>query len=364
MEALKGLVPRREIGNRPALDHNTSAPRNSCFTRRLNMGFFNLLQVPGLPASASVLLTGLGTICASRTLFQIASFIWLHFLRPSSLHRYTKTSTGQEPWAIVTGASDGIGKAFAEELAHRDFNVVLHGRNEEKLTRVRGDLERQWPDRKFRILILDVLKDSQNEARMQTAVDSLADLPIKVLVNNVGGNANQPPLAARDQSFADGDAMLDMNARFQMQFTRMLLPQLIAQHSTLVLNIGSGVSEMEIPFLTVYCAAKAAVVSWSRCLQLESDTEGYGIESIAIVVGGVTTERKEQKASLMEPEARVMARSSLNVVGSGRRVVWAYWFHHLFFGFVGTLPTVVTEKIMSELGKELREEEALKLKGP
>lgn len=361
LEDLHELVQTKGIVR--FLDSHCNSSRGCGLPITLKMGMINIPQtfLPALPSP----LVALGTIWVSRILLQIASFTWLHFLRPRSraLNRYKQTSADQEPWAIVTGASDGIGKAFAEELADQGFNVVLHGRNEEKLLGVRATLQRQWPDRQFKILILDVIHD-QNEVRMQTAIDSVKHLPIKILINNVGGNANQPPLSARDQSYANSDAMLDVNARFPMQFTRMLLPQLIEQQPTLVLNIGSGVGvgDLAIPFLTVYCGAKAALPSWSRSLQIESNIEGYGIESIAIVVGGVTTARKQQAASLFEPSARDYARASLGVAGSGYRVVWAYWFHDLIFGFVGRLPARIIEMMMTGLGKELLEEEAQKLK--
>jgi NAD(P)-dependent dehydrogenase (short-subunit alcohol dehydrogenase family) len=70
----------------------------------------------------------------------------LYFLYPSTLDRYLRDYQGEKSWALVTGSSDGIGKGIAHELCSHGFNVVLHGRNAEKLSRVQSSLLAEYPN--------------------------------------------------------------------------------------------------------------------------------------------------------------------------------------------------------------------------
>lgn len=180
-------------------------------------------------------LAALGGLWAFSQLYKLSSFTWYHFLRPYNLSKYKKGGKG-EPWAIVTGASDGIGLAFAEELASQGFNVILHGRNEQKLQGVKERLLSQWPARKFEILILDAIADAGNADKMAAALSEFKDLNIKILINNVGGVAGGKPSFRKfaEKSPELIDAWIDINLRFATQFTRQVLPTLIANQSALV----------------------------------------------------------------------------------------------------------------------------------
>jgi 17beta-estradiol 17-dehydrogenase / very-long-chain 3-oxoacyl-CoA reductase len=70
-----------------------------------------------------------------------------------SFHKFRDNNA--EPWAIVTGGSDGIGRGYVEELLFRGFNVIVHGRSKEKLAKLKVDLERQYPTRSIATVIAD-----------------------------------------------------------------------------------------------------------------------------------------------------------------------------------------------------------------
>jgi NAD(P)-dependent dehydrogenase (short-subunit alcohol dehydrogenase family) len=123
---------------------------------------------------------GLATVLFSACRF--AAFMRI-YLRPASLEKYL----GNGAFAVVTGATDGIGKAVAMELAGRGFNIVLHGRDAEKLAAVSGQLQKAHTGRK----VVTIVHDAGANSRLDTA--ALRALPISVLVNNVGGG--EPRLA-------------------------------------------------------------------------------------------------------------------------------------------------------------------------
>lgn len=130
-------------------------------------------------------LTSIGALYVSYLLYRFVSFISLYFLNTYSLDDYL---TGESPYAIVTGASDGIGKGIARELYLRGFNLILHGRNAEKTQKAADEIRalRGGTDsRDIRIFLADADKTDND---FQSIVAPFKDLNISLLVNNVGGS--------------------------------------------------------------------------------------------------------------------------------------------------------------------------------
>ena len=143
-------------------------------------------QSKSVPVVADVnILSVLAMVLAIPHIYHILDFIWLYFLRPSSVKRYLH---GRAPYAIVTGATDGIGKATAAELVTRGFNVILHGRNEEKMRRVVDELRASAAGRastpEIRYFIADATKGTHDWA---TLLKPFMDLHITVVIHNVTG---------------------------------------------------------------------------------------------------------------------------------------------------------------------------------
>ena len=91
--------------------------------------------------------------------------------------------------ALVTGASDGIGKAIARELYYRGFNLIIHGRNEEKLRKVREQIQAQGGGRDVRLWVQDAHTHTLD---FTGALKQWSDLEITLVIHNVGGS---PPRA-------------------------------------------------------------------------------------------------------------------------------------------------------------------------
>lgn len=82
-------------------------------------------------------LAGTGALFCASQFYRFTRFVWMYFLRPSDIGKYLH---GPAPYALITGSSDGIGKAVARELYDQGFNIILHGRNEEKTRKVAEEL--------------------------------------------------------------------------------------------------------------------------------------------------------------------------------------------------------------------------------
>lgn len=129
----------------------------------------------------TILLQALGALTATYTAARLVRF--LHFLaRPSTFHRYARPGA----WALITGSSDGIGLAFARECAARGLNVVLHGRNEEKLNGVKGRLGEAFPGVEVRVLVADAASAHGMKRSIEGMVEEVGRLPgpLTVLINN------------------------------------------------------------------------------------------------------------------------------------------------------------------------------------
>lgn len=306
-------------------------------------------------------LAALGLLYTWKKISGLASFTYTHFLRSTSIRRYNHTSDGRpgSSWAIVTGASDGIGKGFAEELCLHGFNVVLHGRNETKLKALQQEFKKQWPDRETKILVLDAGKEASNETKLHSAAEELEDLNLRVLINHVGGSAGLRPMyVPLHETTADRTTLfMDLNARFPTEITRVLLPILINNSPSLILNMGSLAAEVPSPYVSVYSGTKAYNKSWARSLGYELKAEGHDIEVKLIETGQVSTANEPRETNLVIPDARTFAKHALAKVGDGKREVYGYWPQEVQHRVLDLLPAWVLERTVLRILKGLKEKE-------
>lgn len=230
------------------------------------------------------------------------------YLRPSGLDRYAhKSSTGEDPWALVTGSSGGVGFSLVHELAASGFNVVLHGRNRETLSQLKSQLQDAFPKRSFRILVAEAEAVSGvtylNTTPQQlgnpkpTPVDfaaiqrELDDIHLTVLINNAGGGPINPTyLLLAESSEARITANASFNALFPVHLARALLPNLIRNAPSLMINISSFTDE-GFPLLTSYGASKAFLMAATASLRMEMEMEGKDVEVLGLRLGKVTGAR-------------------------------------------------------------------------
>lgn len=299
------------------------------------------------------ILIWLGLITTSFTTLRFLRFIYL-YTRPSCIKRYLY---GNNPWALVTGASDGIGRGIAQELATKGFNVILHGRNPDKLERTKIQLQKEHENAQFRIVVLNA--STATSQQIDDLVTSLNGLNLTVLVNNVGGGVKVQPL--EKSTSEEVDFAINVNARFPTQLTRALLPKLARPDGpTLIMNIGS-LADSGVPYATVYGGSKAFNMAMSSSLTVELKVECKDIEVLAIPIGRVTDcAHNEEPSSFFTPTARTMARACVDRVGCGRKVVVGYVGHAVQKLMIDILPSSVFEMLVVPNMKEREEKDERK----
>lgn len=282
-----------------------------------------------------------GILSLSYALYRVAGFLWT-YLRPSRLYRYHH---GAQPWACITGATDGIGLGIAHELASHNFNLILHGRNPVKLKNVTSSILELNPSIKILTYVFDTNEYKSIES---TPFPKLIEgLNLTILVNNIG-------LGYETVTAEDVDWQINTNLRFATQLTRCAFPSLKSHSPSLVITMGST-AETGAPWVCVYAGAKAYLKSWCKSMRMQMKAEATDIEFLHLNMVEVTTVGNALEETFARPNARRWARIALRQAGFDSGVVHGYWVHALQRGFVDCLPERVKDMIvLPEMAKRRR----------
>ena len=176
-------------------------------------------------------------------------------------------------WAVVTGASSGLGALFAEKLAQRGLPLVLTGRNEARLTKVRQRVQQVAPS----IEVDLVVGDLGGQAGVEALVAALDGRVIDVLVNNAGfgtyGRLEEvDPEREHDLIAVNVDALVHL--------THAVLPGMLARGHGQILNVASTIAFQPAPYQATYGASKAFVLSFSQALWAETRSSGVTVTAL------------------------------------------------------------------------------------
>src|SRR5256886_8125224 len=185
--------------------------------------------------------------------------------------------------ALITGASAGIGREFARQLATRARTLVLVARREQRLNELRDELRNRNAQLNVQVRVVDLSDKSQINDLIRWLEQNKID--IDFLINNAGlgdygSFATSPP--------ARNDEMLQVNIVAPTTLTRALLPQMISRKRGAILNVSSSAGFLPIPGMNVYAATKAYVNSFSEASRAE--LRGTGVRVTALCPGPVHTE--------------------------------------------------------------------------
>ncbi|XP_078283760.1 hydroxysteroid (20-beta) dehydrogenase 2 isoform X2 [Rhinoraja longicauda] len=215
------------------------------------------------------------SIGALTCLYYLVKFSWklllgIRIYVLSKFWRADLTYFGE--WAVVTGATSGIGKAYAHELARRGLNIVLVSRSLEKLNATAKEIEQQQGKR-TKIVQADFTSGTDIYGPIEAA---LKDLNIGILVNNVGKGYDELPcyfLGVPNVQKAIIDIM-NCNALSVPMMTSIVLPQMLERKKGVVINISSEAGCHPHPLLTMYSATKCVMpllVSTNLTHEIESN---------------------------------------------------------------------------------------------
>ena len=223
-------------------------------------------------------------------------------------------------YAVVTGASAGIGEAIARSLARRKVPQILVARSAEKLSALAAEL-RSASGVAVEAIPLDLEADGAAE-RLVAATEG-AGRPVGLLVNNAGFGWYGPQA---EQGLERTLRMLRLNVAALVELTDRLLPPMRARGRGLVLNVASTAAFLPVPYMSVYAATKAFVLSYSQALHEELAATGIVVTALC---PGTTRTDFHRVAGLAPGErvrfpslsAEAVAEAGLRGLARGRAVV-------------------------------------------
>lgn len=208
--------------------------------------------------------------------------------------------------ALITGASAGIGREFARQLAERAGTLVLVARRQERLEELREELMARHPGLRVQVHTTDLSqRDAVDELLEWIAAQ---DFALDLLINNAG-LGDLGPFATADPVRVE--QMMEVNMVALTRLTRALLPGMIERRYGAILNVSSSASFLPISNFAVYAATKAYVTSFSEALR--GELHGSGVHVSALCPGPVRTEftevaqRRTGGPAVPEPELAYVA---------------------------------------------------------
>jgi len=260
-------------------------------------------------------------------------------------------------WALITGASYGIGYGFAEECASRGFNIVLVARTAAKLKALAEMLEERYKVKTFFIPV-DCSQDGAALSIM-TALKERPDITVRLLVNNVGISLAYPDYFEQN-NIEELKDLIKVNCLFGLEFTRYILADMKKTGmKCAIVNLSSVTAYRGYPFLCAYASSKAFMSVFSESLHAEN--RSGEIDVLSLTPGYVMSEMSGfKRKSLVVITARRCAQGALDAIGC--RHSCGYWLHALQCYLTEYLPTgIIDGMIMSRMGN-IRAKHLRKLK--
>ncbi|KAI9094705.1 hypothetical protein DFS34DRAFT_628755 [Phlyctochytrium arcticum] len=292
-----------QIGSTKHTPSPTLTTTMTLLTCTANMLFSRELGHANLATLAALI----GTLYLGTLSFSFLSLLYTLTLRPAT--RLSTYGAKKGAWAVITGASDGIGKEFAIQLAKAGFNIVVLARTLSKLEAVAAEARKLGVEAK--VLPFDFA--AAGDADYETLGQDLSPLNISVLINNVGVNHDIPTSFTQESStLLNNIIKVDVGA--QVSLTRLLLPTMISRKNGLVLNIGSAAGLFPTAYLATYSGAKAFLRTWSRALAVECRPHGVHVQHVKTYFVS-TAMSKIRRASLLVPTPKDYVKSVLASAG-------------------------------------------------
>jgi short-subunit dehydrogenase len=192
------------------------------------------------------------------------------------------TSEWRGKWALVTGASAGIGQALARQLAAGGTNLILTARRLERLEEFAAELRAQ-----FSVLteVFDADLTQPEAPEKILAFTQKREVPVELLINNAGFGQLGEVSSIAPQRMLD---MVQVNCSAVVHLTRLYLPQMIARHSGDILILASTASFQAVPYISVYAATKAFDLLFAE--GLAEEMRPHGIRVCALCPGSTESE--------------------------------------------------------------------------
>uniref|UniRef100_U5ES67 Putative 17 beta-hydroxysteroid dehydrogenase type 3 n=1 Tax=Corethrella appendiculata TaxID=1370023 RepID=U5ES67_9DIPT len=279
---------------------------------------------------------GVSTFIVSvQILRHVFPWIYENFVGPKLFGSPIKLKEMGE-WALVTGATDGIGKSYAKALAKKGINIILVSRSLTKLETVAKEIETEFQVQ-TKIIDVDFTSGPQIYEKIEKQI---LGLDIGILVNNVGISYANPEyflmIPDRDKFIQN---VITCNILSVTSMLQLVLPGMVEKNKGVVINISSMSATIPNPMLSIYAASKVFVDKFTEDMATEYSKSGIIFQSV--LPGPVATNMsKIRSATWMACTPQVYVQSALKTLGLTRHTT-GYYPHALLKLVINTMESLV-----------------------
>ncbi|KAH0551282.1 inactive hydroxysteroid dehydrogenase-like protein 1 [Cotesia glomerata] len=257
-------------------------------------------------------------------------------------------------WAVVTGSTDGIGKAYAKELANRGFNLVLISRNAERLEKTKSEMLTISPNIQIKLISADFSKGRDVSVEIEP---HLRDIPVGILVNNVGKQYTYPMYVGEVPEDELWD-IINVNIGAATLMTRIVIPGMQKRQKGAIVNVSSGSELQPLPLMTVYAATKVYLRSFSEALRVEYNKFGITVQHLTPLFVNTKMNafsHRLQVSTVAVPDATTYAKNAVATLGKIDSST-GYWAHGIQAFFTLIPPVWIRTKIGEMMNQTFRKD--------
>ncbi|MBX6380266.1 MAG: SDR family NAD(P)-dependent oxidoreductase [Thermoflavifilum aggregans] len=255
-------------------------------------------------------------------------------------------------YALITGASAGIGKALAEECARRKFPVLLVALPGDDLARLAQQIRDQYGV-KTDYLGIDFLQQDSVMRVWEWCRDQ--HYAVRLLINNIGLGGRHHFEELQPEQITQ---MIRLNIQVTTQLTRVFIEELKAHRPAYILNVGSAAGFLHVPYKAVYSATKAYIYSFSRALRTELRSQGIYVS--VLCPGGVSHKQDpvvHQKINgwlfrSAHERPEYVARVALDGLFRQRKTITPGWMSTAYYWLSRWMPPAWLDRVMHRLFAE------------
>ena len=303
--------------------------------------------MPLLPTYLSLSPGFCHTICqfqiSTAQIFAFLGLISAFFVCYSHLHS-SKTQIKPGQWALVTGASSGIGKSYALQLAQRGVHCVVTARRTERLESLSDHIERN-----FNVSCIVISQDISTPIEIKQLlkkIDTHPQIPkIDIVINNAGVGSCRPFL---NLSAEQASRMINLNCTAVSVISRHFAKKMVQINSGIIINVSSLTAASPVPFMADYAASKSFVNYFTLALQSELALVANKINVQVVRPGPVKTEffqhavdgdpKKYDRFLYGSSTPDQVAKTSLNYLKYGRQTCHCNFTVSIVFSLLQVLP--------------------------
>ncbi|KAF4132669.1 short chain dehydrogenase [Phytophthora infestans] len=294
-----------------------------------------------------VLVLALTFVNASSVVYVVRVLLFLYFIMASldlALTRYhlwnfESTTPELKRYALVTGASSGLGREMSYLLSEQKYSLVLAARTETVLERMRAEIELVNRPTEVLVCVCDLSTTGGINKLIKLVKDK--ELVIDILVNNAGACLTKDFIELKEKEI---DELMTLDMLAMVKLTRAIVPQMVERKVGRVLNISSIAGAFAVPTAALYGSSKAFMTSFSQALSYE--LRSTGVTVTCVCPGPVNTNFSKtadlDKAVCMTlpglaADAKDTAKKALDAMFNGEILVYDTWFAYLTANLVQSI---------------------------